>query len=397
MNITQSPSRYPRTFRTQSAVTALLLGVGATILTGCGGRAMPGTQPTKNNAPIVQASYSPSVEDWRSMGYSLNWVGYPFPAVADKNAVKFIDVGKNSIAVQEKGSVVTLLEAGNGQVRWTNQVATGLTNFVGLNLAEGLASNSGGSVLALSESEAFVLAASSGSMISRERLPRVATTSGVVMNGSVIFGSATGEVVSHKLGTGLKAWGFLAQGTMRTDPVAIGESACFVSQAGDVVFLDSFAGRLVGRNRVYGGLESKPFTDGNAVYIASTDQSVWAFGPTGQTMWRYRTPQRLTAQPVVIEGTLYIEVPGDGLTALDAETGSVRWNNTNVGGTVVGVRKSRVMVFENGTLTALEAKKGAVVSSIQTPGITRIIAEKPVDGDLYAVTETNLIVKFAAR
>lgn len=395
MNITHLHIRSPRP---QSLLAALLvgLGVGASLLSGCGSQPI-GTQPTKRNVPVTQASYSPSVEDWRSMGYSLNWVGYPFPAVTERNAIKFVEVGTNSIAAQEKGSVVSLLESGNGQVRWTNQLANSLTNFVGLNLAEGLASNTGGSVLALSESEAFVLAGSSGSLISRERLSRVATTSGVVMNGSVIYGSATGEVVSHKLGTGLKIWGFLAQGTMRSDPVALGETACFVSQAGDVVFLDSFAGRLVGRNRVYGGLESKPFTDGNALYVASTDQSVWAFGPTGQTMWRYRTPQRLTSQPVVIDGTLYVDIPGDGLTALDAETGAVRWNNTNVGGTVVGVRKSRVMVYENGTLTALEAKKGAFVSSIKTPGITRIIAEKPVDGDLYAITDSNLIVKFAAR
>ena len=380
-----------------SLVTALLAGACASLIPGCGSRPIAGSQPTKQTTPAVQASYNPSVEDWRSMGYSLNWIGYPFPAITEPNAIKFLEVGTNSIVAQEKGSVVTLLESGNGQVRWTNQLANSLTNFVGLNLAEGLATNAGGSVLALSESEAFVLAGASGSLISRERLSRVATTSGVIMNGSVMYGSATGEVVSHKLGTGLKNWGFLAQGTMRTNPVAIGETACFVSQAGDVVFLDGFAGRLVGRNRVYGGLESKPTTDGNAIYLASTDQSVWAFSATGQTMWRYRTPQRLTAQPVVIDGALYVDIPGDGLTALDAQTGAVRWNNTNVGGTVVGIRKSRVLVYENGTLTALEAKKGAFVSSIKTPGIARIVAEKPIDGDLYAVTDSNLIVKFSAR
>lgn len=394
-----STQQHLRSSRT--LVTGLFVALGlasmAGVLTGCVGQPIGGSQGTKKNAQVIQASYSPSVEDWRTMGYSMVWVGYPFPAIGEANAIKFVDISNNAIVAQEKGSVVSLLEAGNGQVRWTNQLASSLTNFVGLDFADGISAGTGGAVVAQSEAEAFVLAGASGSLLSRDRLPRVATTAGVVMNGSVIYGSATGEVVSVKLGTALKNWGFLAQGTMRTDPVAIGETACFVSQAGDVVFLDTFAGRLIGRNRTYGGLESKPTTDGNAVYVASTDQSVWAFSPTGQTMWRYRTPQRLTAQPVAIDGTLYIDVPGDGMTALDAQTGAIRWHNTNVGGTVVGIRKSRILVFEKGVLTALESKKGAFVSSIKTPGITRLIAEKPVDGELYAITDSNLIVKFSAR
>jgi outer membrane protein assembly factor BamB len=350
---------------------------------------------------VEQPSFSHNVEDWRGIGYSLDWIGYPFPAVSAPESVTDLLIAGDSVVAQEKGSVVSLLDARTGQFRWTNQLATPLTRFVGL-ATNAQASADRRVIVALSEAEAFTLAGSSGGTTGREKLSRVASTRPIMLGNQIVYGSAAGEVVGHRLGVGLKTWGFLANGPQAADPVLIGETAGFVTQEGDVVFLDTFEGRLVGRARIFGSLASNPVSDGEHMFLASVDQSVWSFDTDGSTRWRYRTPHPLRSQPTILAdapggATLFVDVPEDGITALDAATGQPRWNNTNAGGTVVGLRKGKIVVWEAGTLTLLDPANGAVVSEIEVPELARVYVDKPVDGNLYCVTKSNLVVKFAAR
>lgn len=387
------------------AVPALACILSASLLTACAGR-YPAGKPLaspRGVSDVTQPTYQHNVEDWRGLGYSLDWIGYPFPAVSASNSVTDLVLAGDSVVTQEKGSVVSLLDARTGQFRWTNQLATPLTRFVGLAVsATGSPDRQAGTIVAMSEAEAFVLAGSSGGTTAREKLSRVASTRPIMLGNQIVYGSAAGEVVGHRLGVGLKTWGFLANGPLSADPALIGETVGFVTQQGDVVFLDTFEGRLVGRAKIFGALDSNPVTDGTHMFLASVDQSVWAFDTDGSTRWRYRTPHPLRSQPTILTdapggATLYVDVPGDGITALDAATGQPKWNNTNVGGTVLGIRKGKILVWEKGTLTLLDPAKGALAGQIEIPGIAKIYADKLVDGDLYCVTESNLIVKFAAR
>jgi outer membrane protein assembly factor BamB len=392
--------------RRPSAVlaTACILA-SVSLVVGCAGKYPAGKQAggVRGAATIEQPRFEHNVEDWRGIGYSLDWIGYPFPAVTAPNSVTDLVIAGDAVVAQEKGSLVSLLDARTGQFRWTNQLATPLTRFVGLAVdSSAPADRKASTIVALSEAEAFTLAGSSGGTTGREKLSRVASTRPIMLGNQIVFGSAAGEVVGHRLGLGLKTWGFLANGPQATDPVLMGATVGFVTQQGDVVFLDTFEGRLVGRARVFGSLASNPVSDGEHMYLASVDQSVWSFDTDGSTRWRYRTPRPLRSQPTILTeapggSTLFVDVPGDGMTALDAATGQPRWNNTNVGGTVIGVRKGKIVVWEPGTLTLLDPANGALVTEVEVPELARVYVDKAVDGNLYCVTKSNLIVKFAAR
>jgi glucose dehydrogenase len=144
----------------------------------------------------------------------------------------------------------------------------------------------------------------------------------------------------------------------------------------------------------FGGLGSNPVASSDTLYVASRDQSVWAFASNGTTRWRYRTPSVLTSQPMLHANALYVNVPGDGLTSLNSRTGEVNWKSKDIAGDAIAARGKNVLVFDGTTLTIVDAARGRVVTQFATPGIVRFITDKKVDGNLYAITQGNQVVKY---
>jgi outer membrane protein assembly factor BamB len=335
------------------------------------------------------------------VGYRLDWVGYPFVTNTGASQISEFAVSGNTVVALDKRSVVALLDGGTGQVRWSTQLASPLTDFVGLTIDPSDASR----IIASSESEAFLLSAGTGTLVARERFSKVISTAPVMDGSLLIAGSGSGEVIAHRLGTKLTSWAFLGVGTFASDPVRLSRTVGLVSEAGDVLFLDPQRGSLVGRARTFGPQASRPVSLGDAMVVASRDQSVWCFDEGGSTRWRYRTPVRLESQPGVAptsSGTLVVvDVVDDGLVALDASNGSVKWKNTTAGGNgeavLVGTRAGNLLVHSGSTLYVLSPNAGRIVRQISVEGIERFVADKPVDGNLYAITPTNLVGKMTVR
>ena len=372
----------------QRASAAVLLGV-LSVLAACGGGGFRQERPRPVSAQVPPVSH----DDWRAAGYRQDWVGYPFMGVSGADMIRDVVVGADAVVLQEKGSRVSVLEATNGQLRWSTGLANPLTRFVGLTRDPSDANR----LIVSSQTEAFTLNMTTGALIGREPFSRVVNTAQAPVGGVLVYGTSAGEVLAHRLGGGIKAWGFMGVGTIEAQPVQVGEFVASVSQRGDVTIFDPRSGTLVGRGTIYGGVESNPVAGSETVYIAGLDQSVWAFRTDGSVRWRHRTPQPLRGQPRVDGGNVYVEIPGEGFTALDAQTGAVRWSNKDVGGELVGTRSGRLIVFGNGRVSVLETRKGGTVASFEVPRVTRILADAPADGNLYAITDNNLVVKFAAR
>jgi outer membrane protein assembly factor BamB len=79
------------------------------------------------------------------------------------------------------------------------------------------------------------------------------------------------------------------------------------------------------------GTNSRGKTD--AIYLASTDGSVYALTPTGKLMWSYDTGEPIRSSPVLGPGPpgshqdiLYVGSSDGSLYALDAATGTRRWS-----------------------------------------------------------------------
>jgi len=369
------------------------------------GSAATSPAPASTTTPAAQVQVSdakfPALDaGWREVGYRLDWVGYPFVSNTAADQIAEFAVSGNTVVALDKRSVVALLDGSTGQLRWSTQLASPLTRFVSLSIDPADTNR----IVAASESEAFMLAGGTGSLIARERFGKVVNTAAVMDGSMLVFGTAPGEVMAHRLGTKLTSWAFLGVGTFAADPVKLSRTIGLVSEAGDVLFLDPKSGSLVGRARTYGPQASSPVSLGDAMVVASRDQSVWCFDENGTERWRYRTAVRLESQPGVAElpgsDLVVLDIVDVGLVSLDAGTGEVKWRNTNAGGSgeakLVGVRAGNLLVHNMDKLFVI-SPAGRIVREISVAGLKSIVADKPVDGNLFALTSTNLVGKLTPR
>ncbi|HYE63372.1 MAG TPA: PQQ-binding-like beta-propeller repeat protein [Phycisphaerales bacterium] len=382
---------------------ALLLLAGS-LPSGCNRSTTTATTTTTSGAATTTTKGSASGgadsqrfpvnhDDWSRIGYRLDWVGFPFPGATASSKVSFVKPSEDILVLLQNDSTLALLETGSGRTRWATQLAGPLTKFVSVDRSPGDTNH----ILVSSESEMFTVSAANGSLLARDRFARVVNTRPIFANTTAVFGTSTGEVMAHVLGrSGIKAWGFMSSGAIEADPVLCGGTMAFVSQRGDVMFF-GMGGGLVGRAAIYQGLVNDPVADGDRLFIAGLDRSIWCFNTTGLEEWRVRTDAPLRLQPTAHNGTLWVSIPGGGLTALDTATGKQRWANPNVQGTVIGTRSGRLLVRTENGLVTLNHADGSIVDRTTTPGITNIAVDKFEDGNLYAISSQATVGRFIPR
>lgn len=375
-------------------IAALLAGAG--LVGGCSHdkKAAEDEKAQQSSPTTLKAGgFNLVHDDWAKIGYRLDWVGFPFLGEEEEdNPVTIVKAYGDLLIAQNRQSTVSALEAGNGQRRWSVQLAGPLTKFVGINRD----ASSPIPVIVSSESDVFVISTANGTIMSRERYSRVVNTQPVLAGNLLISGTSTGEVVAHYLGRNVKAWGFVTTGAFEANAVAIGDIVAAVSQVGDVLFLTT-GGSLAGRGRIYDGLDTNPVTDNGLLFIAGRDRSVWGFDPSGYNIWRHRTSSPLRTQPTAHNGVLYVDIPGNGLTAFEEGTGKVMWKAPNVNGTVIASRNGKLLVRSGETITLVDPSRGDILERISTPGIAKIVFDQFDDGRMYLVNEHSNVAKMIPR
>ena len=329
---------------------------------------------------------------WSTLGYRLDWVGFPFRARHDQPITFAVSLG-DSFIIQDRSSETVLLDATTGERRWGAALANPLTRFVGAARDPVDASR----VLVSSESEGFFLDIATGSLVAKTRYERVVNTRPLFVGRAAIFGTSTGELVGHLVNQSVKGWGFQTAGSIEANPVLLADGDIgAVSQAGDVLFLDQ-RGQILGRNRILGPVAMDPVTDGQSLYVAGLDQSIWAFASNGALRWRHRTSSPLREQLAVRGGVVYCAVPGEGLLAINADDGKVAWKAQGTSGSVIASRNGRLLVRTAAGVDILNPANGALVAQVPLPGISLLVPEATDDATIYAVSKQGTVGKFIPR
>lgn len=352
-----------------------------------------GTEDAQSDASNNRLGFPNLDAGWNDAGYRLDWVGYPFVGNTQAKSLKQLAMFPDAVVAQDSRSVVSLLDARTGQTKWSVDLGTPLTKFCGVTRDPIDPTR----VVISSEGEAIIMAIASGNIIGREKFARVINTAPIAEGGTYVYGTAVGEVIGHRLGYGLKGWGFQGVGPIKANPVRVGGVVGSVSQSGDVTFIDGRTGSLVGRAKIFSGIDNQPVAAGDAMIIAGLDQSIWCFGTNGQERWRVRTPHKLSNQPTAIGTAVYLEVPGDGLTAFDVNTGNTLWKNPKVGGHVVVQKGATLLVHSKNTVSVIDAKRGDLIRAIPAPGIVRLEADGLENGALYAVSDRNVVARLVGK
>lgn len=381
------------TARLRFALLPLLLS-GLVVAGGCSASNVT-TEPTPPRTASVEArakAFPIDHEGWAKLGYRYDWTAYP--AVAGAGTIHFVDAYPDVLVVQDKSGILSVVEATNGGVRWSSELANPLTKFVGN-------ARDGDHIVCSSESEIFVLAVATGNLLARQQLEKVVNTKPLLMTrggGSVaIYGTPTGEILAHYVGQGVKLWGVGTAAAIEGRPVLVGPAVGAVSQAGGVFFIDPSSGSLEGRARIFDGVATDPVSNGQLLFIASLDQSLYAFAPTGSQIWRYRGTMPLHVQPTAEAAVVYCDIPDVGLSAFDAGTGKIMWSAKGVHGTVLARRQHHLIAWDGHTLTALDPDRGDVIDKAAMDGLAFAVVDKYEDGNLYAVSKSGVIAKFIPR
>ena len=391
--------------RMRTARIALAVGLGGLLTlvslggtTGCtsneaASASIPrATTARSRDASTIEArrrAFQINHDDWARLGYRLDWRG--FAHVGPRQRVTHLTPYEDIVVVHESGSVLSVLEADTGAVRNANELATPLTRFLGH-------VRDGSHVIVSSESELFAVDVTTGNLLDRKPLAKVASTRPVLAEGLIINGTPAGEASAYLLGAPVRAWEFGMGDPFDAGPVGVGDAGGWGSRSGNVAFLDAASGSLLGRARIFAGCDATPASDGSTMFIASLDQSVYAFHARGgELAWRVRTARPLRQQPTHHQGVVYVGTDDRGLLALDAATGAERWAAPGVSGTVIAVRAGRLLVYNGSEAFTLDPDTGDVIERAVLPGVAILRSDAFVDGNLYAVSAQGVVAKFVPR
>ena len=372
-------------FRSLSmAVCALAVPAGALLLGGCGGGSNS-LHPRPINPDVTRASITLSDEVYAALGYRRSWTG--FAEVGKRAGVLFFRTDDDLIIIQDGASTITALDVSTGARRWRTTISSGLSKFVGM-------ARFGSIIVVCSESGAYFIDSATGTTVERQAFKRVVSTPPLQIGSALLFGTGIGRVFSHDLASGLSRWENSVGGTIESAGIAVGGSVAFVSTTGNISFLDPTSNSLRGTGGIYSGTNLPLAASNRLLFIASQDQSLYAFSPASQLpIWQVRTEAPLADAPVYHAGVVYCTIAKSGLTAFDAETGDRNWTALGVTGEVIGTRAGRLLVWNGSIVTVLDPADGSVFSELKLTGVDHLVMDEFSDGNLYATSDEGLVIR----
>jgi len=345
------------------------------------------------NAQERFEAFQPPLDTYAKMGYRRDWTG--FPTMTAGGTVEFIDVLGDVVVVEESSNVLTVLEEGSGATRWFEQVASPLTKFVG-NIRDDK------HLISASESEAYFFDVETGNLVDKQPLDKVVNTRPVLVNDRLVFATSLGEIFAQLKTIGFRVWGNRISGSIQTNPAVMGPLLGFVSSTGEVIILDAATGVGQMRTQIFVGSDVDPAASDSMMFVASLDHSLYAFSPTSPApVWRKRTEAPLREKPTYHDGRVYCSIDGTGLVAFDSrgENGNAKevWTAKGVSGTVVGMRKNRLIVWNGSEVVMLDPADGGIVDRAPLPDVAFLKTDKFVDGNLYTCSSGGVVVKLVPR
>ena len=106
----------------------------------------------------------------------------------------------------------------------------------------------------------------------------------------------------------MKLWEFETRGDVDSSPVVAGDAVYVGSDDNKVYALDAATGAKRWVFKTSGDVDSSPVVAGSVVYVASYDKKVYALdAATGAKRWEFKTGDWVRSSPAVAGGAVYVE------------------------------------------------------------------------------------------
>jgi outer membrane protein assembly factor BamB len=232
-----------------------------------------------------------------------------------------------------------------------------------------------------------------GETIADMQLDRATGGPAVADANAIYFGSLDGHMYSMvwndpRTETAIFKWKALAGGPVTSMPALVnnGDDLVFASQGGSVFSCTAAAKVLNWVYETEGPITGDVVVDGTGTYVASTDRSLYRLDTmSGVRRWRVRFPKSLNEGPTVASNTVYQYCDGEGVTALNADTGQKLWNNPEARKFVCRSAERVYFVTADHRLLAVDAADGRMLrtAALRTGAVP---IRNPHDDTIYFAT-----------
>lgn len=381
----ENSALFNRTTRT------LALAVALASLAGCSSTQST-TQDDAQPAPSsARAPWTINHEGWADLGYMWEWTGYP--PLARNAVIEHATAHDGLLTFIGSGSTVSVLEANSGKVRWSRQLDRPTTRFVEPVLRDG-------TLYTASDTELWEIDIKNGNTLDRDSLGTLVNTPPLLMGNLAIFGTLSGELFAYQMDNDFKLWSYKFDGPIHQPAIDLGEGIIgAISEKGEIRTLDATNAHTGMFTRIAGGSDATLLTDYFGIYVASLDQSLYAFDiKDGFRFWRVRSSAPVTVQHTLHEGMVYASTRDMGLIAIDAASGEIIWNNPEIGGWVATiVDDAELIVYSGFEMLAIDKDRGDIISRTPLTGISGVRTDSQVDGNIYVITLDGAVAKFGRR
>lgn len=302
----------------------------------------------------------------------------------------------DTVYVTTDSGDVHAVQAEAGLARWGQNVAESVyeiyapTHF--------LAPNGRGLVVITTSPRTLIIDRYQGEIVADMPLEMATSSSAVASDDRIYFGSSDGMFYAMRwtdprTNRAVQLWRVIAGGPVSSAPVLVNnnDDIVFASQGGSVYNCTAVGKILNWQARTGGPILGDIAVDGPGVFVASTDRSLYRFNLIGGgEEWRMRFPEPLSEGPVAAGGVVFQYCRGEGMTAIDAQTGKPLWQLREGRSFVCrGVDYAILTDVEN-SLVRVNINTGEVRTRVRMPGIA-VAVRNTRDATIYLAANNGSV------
>ena len=327
--------------------------------------------------------------------FGLRIVWQTEPLVTKDAVLHIVNASPDSVWFGDSSGSIVRLRRDNGETVWRSSTFQGIERMLAL---EYLPTEHNDNVYVVTELGSVIMDAATGNLLKRTRFSQLPSNVPAIYGQTMIYGTNTGLASWFLYSTGYN-WRATTLGGHVVAPVTVtGDIAIVGSTNGTVLAMDAPSAGIRWSRKLSAGVETPIAADSQACYVASHDQSLWAFDQMrGRVLWQYFTQTSLRNPPVRIADGLYLQIPGEGLVSFtplpnNKPDGEVLWKS-KAPGNIIGRMDTNVMAWDRAThtLSAVDVGNGRIVHQVVLPKVQSIQFFPMIDGDVFIAAKDGTV------
>ncbi len=181
----------------------------------------------------------------------------------------------------------------------------------------------------------------------------------------------------------IEKWRVRTDAVLSAAPVLWGGGLFFASHDGKVRACDSYDKSRFWVFRAGSAISADIYVDSTGVYFGSTDRHIYKLDVhSGRGLWRFPAPGIIRTQPVLVGEILYQKVEGEGICAINTDTGEQVWRAPDASGFISASDQRVYMLTRHGDIVALDPDTGKVDGRISA-GNVDVVSRNPASSAMY--------------